>query len=99
MLRTELRGLVESCVIVAEVDDEKHYFNVEPEFIEEATKIISTTFAYFNKPCSRVYITGFKLVSSSTNLTKEKLVERVGIAVNWRQSRIVTEEKQAKRLG
>ena len=68
---------VESCVLVAEVNGSSYYYNVDPANIESGIKTIVAAYDTFDEMCSRVYISGFNLVSRDTNLSKEELIKRV----------------------
>ena len=74
---TMKRDLEESCVLVADLSDTSYTYNVAIEEIAEAQKTIKATFDLFDKPCKRVYISGFTLVSKNTNLSKESIIARV----------------------
>ena len=70
-------GLVESCILVAELEDSSQRFNVSPFNIEKGIKVIKAAYDYVGRPCKKVYISGFDLVSPKSNLNKAGILERV----------------------
>ncbi len=78
---------VDCCVIKAEVFSDSNRINSKDSFgyvynvpvakIEEARRFIKATFEYFGIPCSRVYISGFAIVSENSLWNKERIVEQV----------------------
>ena len=54
-----------------------YHYTVPIEKIDELQKFIKATFEYFGLPCSRVYITGFAVVSKNSTWTKERIVAQI----------------------
>ena len=88
MTREEKSNKVECCVLIADVNDETHYYNIPKQKIEESIKIIEIGFNKLNNPCSRVYIAGFNLINENDVLTKDKLIERLAYDSGKRKSSI-----------
>lgn len=78
-------GSVASCVLIADVDGSSTYFNVPVKDIEMSKNVIQASYDYFGEACTRVYIGGFVLVDQSTNLSREKIFERVAFDQRMRQ--------------
>ena len=70
-------GLVESCVLVAEINGYNYYYNVALPDIERSIRAIQAAYDYYNMMCTKIYISGFTLVNESTNLSPEGIVEKV----------------------
>ncbi len=88
MTREEKSNKVECCVLIADVNNEPHYYNIPKQKIEESIKIIEIGFNNLNNPCSRIYIAGFNLINENDVLTKDKLIERLAYDGGKRKSSI-----------
>ena len=80
------KGHIESCILVAEIGDSKQRFNVDVHNIENGIKTIIAAYDYVGRPCQRVYISGFDLVTDNTNLTKEGIIARVAFGEKQRKA-------------
>ena len=85
-------GKVESCVLVAEIDGYNYYYNVAVSDIEKSIRTIEEAYDYYDKMCTRIYISGFTLVGKSDNLSQEEIIERV--ARNARSFRKLDNSKE-----
>ena len=68
---------VDSCVLVADVEDSRYSFNVDPKSAQESMQTIKDSYELFNVDCKRVYVSGFILVEPGNNLSKSQLIDRV----------------------
>ena len=84
----EKKERIESCVLIADIDDSSYHFHVHTNKIEEAMKVIELTCKRLNKNLNRLYIGGFVLESESSVLTKERLIELISFINNGRVERV-----------
>ena len=77
MVLNEKNSKEESCILVAEVEGASYYYNVAVPEIERGMKAIKASYDYFHKTCSRIYISGFTLVSEGSNLSVEDISDKV----------------------
>ena len=90
MMFEERQNLIDCCILIADCivpspDYEKtggvykfsYTYSVPKEKIEEAQKFIATTFEHFKLPCSRVYISGFAILTRNSIWNKERIVEQI----------------------
>ena len=103
----EERGrLVDCCILIADsIKQSPDYestgtsyrfsrsYTVPVQEIEEFKKFIAATYDYFNQLCSRVYISGFSIETSSSVWTKERIAQeikaetdRINLILNSKQS-------------
>jgi len=87
------KDYIESCVLIAVVDGENYRFKVAPKEIETSIEFIQTAYTYFNRDCNKIYISGFTLETSGSNLSKEEILKRIANQV--KRKRIEPKEIKA----
>ena len=93
---------VSCCTIIADCTmhntprKSSYVYNVPFEETYEYMNFINETFAYFEQPCERIYISGFIITTKSSVWDKERIFTQIKMVTD--QKNALIEERRKNRI-